>query len=59
MTVGPFKTAGAVENDFYSDDIVTFYAPVENEIILPLRNRILTIDESDSRSVIVDMVAEQ
>ena len=59
VTVGPFKTAGAVENDFYSDDIVTFYAPVENEIILPLRNRILTIDESDSRSVIIDMVAEQ
>ena len=59
VTVGPFKTAGAVENDFYPDDIVTFYAPVENEIILPLRNRILTIDESDSRSVIIDMVAEQ
>jgi hypothetical protein len=59
VTVGPFKTAGAVENDFYADDIVTFYAPVENEIILPLRNRILTIDESDSRSVIIDMVAEQ
>ena len=59
VTVGPFKTAGAVENDFYSDDIVTFYAPVENEIILPLRNRILTIDESDSRSVIIDMIAEQ
>ena len=59
VTVGPFKTAGAVENDFYADDIVTFYAPVENETILPLRNRILTIDESDSRSVIIDMVAEQ
>ena len=59
VTVGPFKTAGAVENDFYADDIVTFYAPVENETILPLRNRILTIDESDSRSVIIDMIAEQ
>jgi hypothetical protein len=59
VTVGPFKTAGNVENDFYADDIVTFYAPVENEIILPLRNRILTIDEGDSRSVIIDMIAEQ
>lgn len=59
VTLGPIRTAGAVENDFYADDIVTFYAPVENEIILPLRNRILAIDEGDSRSVIIDMVAEQ
>jgi hypothetical protein len=59
VTIGPFRTAGAVENDFYTDNIMTFYAPVENEIILPLRNRILTIDEGDSRSVIIDMVAEQ
>jgi hypothetical protein len=59
VSINSFRTAGTVENDFYGENILTFYAPVENEIILPLKNRILTIDEGDSRSIIVDMVAEQ
>lgn len=59
ISINSFRTAGTVENDFYGENILTFYAPVENEIILPLKNRILTIDEGDSRSIIVNMVAEQ
>jgi hypothetical protein len=59
ISINSFRTAGTVENDFYGENILTFYAPVENEIILPLKNRILTIDEGDSRSIIVEMVAEQ
>jgi hypothetical protein len=59
ISINSFRTAGTIENDFYDENILTFYAPVENENILPLKNRILTIDEGDSRSIIVDMVAEQ
>lgn len=59
ISINSFRTAGTVDNDFYGENILTFYAPVENEIILPLKNRVLTIDEGDSRSIIVDMVAEQ
>ena len=59
VSISTIKTAGSIDNDFYGENILTFYAPVENEIILPLRNRVLTIDESDSRSIIIDMVAEQ
>lgn len=59
VSINSIRTVGTVDNDFYGENIVTFYAPVENENILPLKNRILTIDEGDSRSIIVDMVAEQ
>lgn len=59
ISINSFRTAGSIDNDFYGENILTFYAPIENEIILPLRNRILTIDEGDARSVIIDMVAEQ
>ncbi|NDB85700.1 MAG: hypothetical protein EB127_23815, partial [Alphaproteobacteria bacterium] len=58
VTVGPLRTSGPVDSTFYGTNIVTFYAPAANEIILPLRNRILSIDENDSRSVIVEMIAE-
>lgn len=58
VTVGPLRTAGTIDNSFYGTNIVTFYAPASSEIILPVRNRILSIDENDSRSVIVEMIAE-
>jgi hypothetical protein len=59
VTVGPFRTAGTIDNAFYGTNIVTFYTPAANEILLPLRNRILTIDENDTRSVIIEMIAEE
>jgi hypothetical protein len=58
VTINSIRVNSTIENDFYPDGIVTFYAPVENENILPLRNRILNIDALDSKSILIEMVAE-
>lgn len=58
ITLSAFRTSGAIDNDFYDSDVVTFFAPIKGEIIRPLRNRIITIDEGDAKSVVVTMVAE-
>lgn len=58
VTLGPLKSTGPVDDSYYGEDIVTIYTPASNEILLPLRNRILTIDETDTRSVVVSMLAE-
>ena len=59
VTINSIKVNSTIENDFYPDGIVTFFAPSENEIILPLRNRILNIDSLDAKSILVEMVAEE
>lgn len=38
-------------NDFYESDVLTFNVPSQNEIIPPLRNRILILDEGDPFSI--------
>jgi len=58
VTINSLMTTGAVENDFYASDVVTFFAPAGREIIQPMKNRILVIDDADSKSVQLDMVAE-
>jgi hypothetical protein len=58
LTLNSLVTAGAAPNDFYADDEFTFYAPVSSEIISPIRNRILVIDEADAKTIQIDMVAE-
>jgi hypothetical protein len=51
-------TSQVVDNDFYDTDILTLNAPSDKEIIIPMRNRILTIDENDASSIQIDMVPE-
>lgn len=58
ISIYALTTDGAVENDFYPTDLVTFYAPAGAEIIPPLRNRILLLDDTDAKSVDIEMVAE-
>lgn len=58
LVLNSLVTAGAVPNDFYADDEFTFYAPVSSEIISPIRNRILVIDEADAKTIQIDMIAE-
>lgn len=58
VTLTPLRITGTIENDFYDENILTFFAPINTEIIRPLRNRITLIDETDSKSVQVDMIAE-
>jgi hypothetical protein len=47
-----------VENDRYDSITLTINAVPQEGIIRPLRNRILDIDETDSGSVIVNMIPE-
>jgi hypothetical protein len=42
-----FNAQSLVANDYYPDDELTFNIPAQSEIIPPLRNRILSIDEGD------------
>lgn len=45
-------------NDFYPDDTLTFNVPAQSEIIPPLRNRILSIDEGDAYAIQLSVEAE-
>lgn len=51
-------TNGAVVNDFYDTNILTFDLPIEKEVIFPLRNRIVDIDENDARAIQLIIVPE-
>ena len=46
------------ENPFYEQNYLTFNVMSEEDIIEPLRNRILTIDQADPRSVQITVVSE-
>lgn len=59
LTLYSFLTAGGVPNNLYQTDTVTIFAPAGSEIIQPLRNRILVIDDADAKSVQINMVAEK
>ena len=58
ITLSAFRTAGPIDNDFYDSDVVTFFAPIKEDVIRPLRNRIITIDEGDAKSIVINMTAE-
>jgi hypothetical protein len=45
-------------NDFYLKDVLTISAVPDDDIITPLRNRILTIDQSINQTIQIEMVAE-
>lgn len=47
-----------IDNDLYETDILTINAVPEDEIISPLRNRIITIDSNNIQSVQIEMIAE-
>ena len=49
---------GVEANANYDDNIFTFSVQPEKETIMPLRNQILDIDENDSSSIVVNMIAE-
>lgn len=45
-------------NDFYDTDVLTINAVPQEEIISPLRNRILVIDSNVAQSIQLEMIAE-
>lgn len=53
------KTLGTIENDFYDENVLTLNLPIDREIITPLRNRIITIDQNDPTSIQIEVVSER
>lgn len=53
-----FNPVSLTANDYYPDDTLTFNVPSQSEIIYPLRNRILSIDEGDSYAIQLIVEAE-
>ena len=59
ITLKSFRTStGTPVNRYYDTDVMTVNFPLEKEIITPLRNRILSIDENDPLAIQIEMVAE-
>lgn len=56
ITINSIRIFDVVENDFYDDGILTISAMARDANLYPLRNRILSIDENDPRSIQIDMV---
>jgi hypothetical protein len=52
-------TSGTVTNSFYDTNVLVFNLPIDSEIITPLRNRILDIDENDALAIQIDINTEE
>lgn len=53
-----FIAQSLAPNDFYPTDELTFNIPAQSEIIMPLRNRIVSIDEGDPFALQLNIEAE-
>lgn len=58
VVITNLSTQGAVLNDYYDQNVLTVSVLPDSDIIPPLRNRILTIDSNNARSLLLEMVAE-
>ena len=58
IILNSLRATGLTDNAFYSDDYLTINIQADEDIIYPLRNRILTLDTNDSKSIQITMVAE-
>jgi hypothetical protein len=58
ITINSLRATAVIENDYYEDGYLTLTVPAENENIFTQRNRILSIDYSDARSIQLVAMAE-
>lgn len=58
ITLDLLFTTAVVPNDFYETNVLTINAVPGDEIIEPLRNRIVTIDMNNAQSIQIEMVPE-
>jgi hypothetical protein len=59
IVLNAIKPSAVVTNDYYDTDILTISAVPGGEVIPPLRNRILTVDDNNIQSVQIEMIAEK
>jgi len=58
IILNSMRISSVTENDFYDDNYLSINIVSDTEVITPLRNRIVTIDEDDPKSVSLDVVSE-
>ena len=55
ITLNSLRVFSVTENDLYDTNYLTVVVPLENDNIPVVRNRILTIDDNDPKSVTLEM----
>lgn len=58
ITLNSLRVFEVIENEFYDDGYLAITIPTQNDTIQPLRNRILSIDEADPKSIQISMISE-
>lgn len=58
ITLDGLRIESVMDNDFYNTDILTLSIQAEDDIIRPLRNRILSLDENDAKGIDIEMIPE-
>ncbi len=58
IIINSLRATDVIENDYYDDGYLSLTVSAENENIFTQRNRILSIDYSDARSIQLSSVAE-
>ena len=59
IALNAIQPSAIVSNDYYDTNVLTFNIVSGTEIIQPLRNRILTMDENNIQTVQLEIVAEK
>ena len=59
VVLNSIKPLAVLDNDFYDTNVLTMNVVAGEEVIPPLRNRILALDTSNIQSVQLEMVAEK
>ena len=59
IVLSAIKPSAVISNDYYDQDILTINTVPGGEVIPPLRNRILTVDDNNIQSVQLEMIAEK
>jgi hypothetical protein len=59
VVLNSIKPLAVVANDYYDTNVLTINVVAGDEVIPPLRNRILTIDQNNIQSVQLELVAEK
>jgi hypothetical protein len=58
VVLNSIKPSAVVTNDYYDTNILTMNVVAGEEVIPPLRNRILTLDSNNIQSVQLEMIAQ-
>jgi hypothetical protein len=58
LTLNTLRINSVTENDFYNENYITVNIMSSSDIIAPLRNRILTIDNNDPKSIRLEVIAQ-